>query len=194
MNIYDFDETIYKGDTCKDVVKYGLIKHPFLTLNSLVKAFFLKKKYDKGLVSYEHAKEVMLSFIFKTKNYEDFLNRFVDSHMKNVKPWYKDIQTENDIIASASYEIWISMFAERLGIKYVIATKTDKNGKIVGKNCKASEKVNRLNKEFKNVKYIHAYSDSKVDTPILELAKESYVVEGDKLIPYKKNYPFKNTK
>ena len=194
MNIYDFDETIYKGDTCKDVVKYGLIKHPFLTLNSLVKAFFLKKKYDKGLVSYEHAKEVMLSFIFKTKNYEDFLNRFVDSHMKNVKPWYKDIQTENDIIASASYEIWISMFAERLGIKYVIGTIVDEEGHIIGKNCKKEEKVRRIKEVFPDSEFIHSYSDSSVDIPILELSKESYVVEGNELKLYKKGYPFKNNK
>ena len=32
MNIYDFDGTIYDGDSCRDIVKYGLKKHPILTL------------------------------------------------------------------------------------------------------------------------------------------------------------------
>ena len=191
MNIFDFDNTIYNGDTCKDIVKYALKKHPFLTLNSLSKALILKKKYDKGLTSYEHAKEVMLSFIFKIKNYEEFINDFVDTHMKNIKPFYKEIQTDNDIIASASYEIWIGLFAKRLGIKHVIATKTDKNGKIVGKNCKGKEKVVRILKEFKNKEFICSYSDSEVDIPILELSKNAFVVEGDDLLPYKKGFNFK---
>ena len=52
--------------------------------------------------------------------------------MKNIKPWYMAKKTENDVILSASYDLWISQFAKRLGVKVVIATKTDSNGKKVG--------------------------------------------------------------
>ena len=98
----------------------------------------------------------------------------------------------NDIIISASYELWVSQFCKRLGIKYVIATKTDSDGKIIGKNCKGTEKLRRLATVIPNAVIVSAYSDSSCDIPILDVAKTAYVVEGDKLITYTKGYKFKN--
>ena len=52
MNIYDFDGTIYNGDSCKDIIKYGMKKHPFITMKALKKAKKLNKEYKQGLVSF----------------------------------------------------------------------------------------------------------------------------------------------
>jgi HAD superfamily phosphoserine phosphatase-like hydrolase len=194
MNIYDFDGTIYEGDSCHDIVIFGLKHYPHLTLNSLIKAGVLRRKYKNGKISFKIVKENLLSFIFKIKNYKTFVNEFVNTHMCNIKPFYKEIQNENDIIVTASYELWINVFAKNLGVKYVIATKTDKNGNIIGDNCKGKEKVRRLLEEFKDKEFINAYSDSSVDIPILELAKNPYVVEGNKVLKYRKGYNFKNNK
>lgn len=192
MNIYDFDDTIYNGDTNRDIIVYGFKKHPFLVLKALKKANKLQKEYKNGLVEFERVKEALLSFIFQIKNYPKFINDFVDSHMKKIKPWYINRKSDNDIIISASYEIWIMQFCRRLGIKYVIATKTDSEGKIIGKNCKGIEKLKRLANVIPNAVIVSAYSDSSCDIPILEAARTAYVVEGDKLITYTKGYQFKN--
>lgn len=192
MNIYDFDDTIYNGDTNRDIIVYGFKKHPFLVLKALKKAKKLQKEYKNGLVEFERVKEALLSFIFQIKNYPKFINDFVDSHMKKIKPWYINRKSDNDIIISASYEIWIMQFCRRLGIKYVIATKTDSEGKIIGKNCKGAEKLKRLANVIPNAVIVSAYSDSSCDIPILEAARTAYVVEGDKLITYTKGYKFKN--
>ena len=192
MNIYDFDDTIYNGDTNRDILMYGFKKHPFLVLKALKKAKKLQNDYKRGVIEFERVKEAMLSFIFEIKNYPKFINDFVDSHMKNIKPWYLNRRTQNDIIISASYELWVSQFCKRLGIKYVIATKTDGEGKIIGKNCKGPEKLRRLATVIPNAVIVSAYSDSSCDIPILDVAKTAYVVEGDKLITYTKGYKFKN--
>ena len=192
MNIYDFDDTIYNGDTNRDILMYGFKKHPFLVLKALKKAKKLQNDYKRGVIEFERVKEAMLSFIFEIKNYPKFINDFVDSHMKNIKPWYLNRRTQNDIIISASYELWIMQFCKRLGIRYVIATKTDSDGKIIGKNCKGTEKLKRLSSVIPNAVIVSAYSDSSCDIPILEAARTAYVVEGDKLITYTKGYKFKN--
>ena len=194
MNIYDFDGTIYNGDSCKDIIIYGFKKHPSLVIKSLKKANKLNHDYKNGLVEFERVKEELLSFIFKINNYPKFINDFVSSHIKKIKPWYMSRKNENDIIISASYELWISAFARRLGIKYVIATRTDSDGKILGKNCKKEEKVNRIRSIFPNANILCSYSDSSSDIPMLEIANNAYVVEGNKLITYKKGYKFKNNK
>ena len=192
MNIYDFDDTIYNGDTNRDILMYGFKKHPFLVLKALKKAKKLQNDYKRGVIEFERVKEAMLSFIFKIKNYPKFINDFVDSHMKNIKPWYISRRTQNDIVISASYELWIMQFCKRLGIRYVIATKTDSDGRIIGKNCKGAEKLKRLASVIPNAVIVSAYSDSSCDIPILESARTAYVVEGNKLITYTKGYKFKN--
>ncbi len=192
--VYDFDGTIYDGDSCKDIVKYGLKKHPFLTLKALKKAKKLNKEYEAGLVPFEKVKEALLSFIFEIRNYPKFINKFVSSHMKKIKPFYNARKTQNDLIASASYELWISLFARNLGVKHVIATRTDSDGHILDRNCKGAEKVRKIQQLFPKATIACSYSDSSVDIPILEMANVAYVVEGNKLITYKRGYQFKNNK
>lgn len=192
MNIYDFDNTIYNGDTNKDIILYSLRKHPFKVINALLKANKLNKEYKKGLIPFERVKETMLSFLFKIKDTEKFIDGFVDSHIKNIKPWYLSKKDDKDIIISASYELWIVPFCKKLGIKYVIGTKTNNDGTIKGKNCKGREKLIRLAEVIPNAVIINSYSDSESDLPILEVAQNAFVVEGNNLIPYKKGYSFKN--
>ena len=85
-------------------------------------------------------------------------------------------------------------FAKELGVKISIATNTDKNGKIVGKNCKKQEKVNRLKEVISLDKVECAYGDSACDVYVLNVAKKGYVVEGNELVPYKKGYKFKTSR
>ena len=194
MNIYDFDGTIYDGDSCKDIVLYGLKKYPRVTSKSLFKSRRLNKLYKKGHIEFEAVKEVLLSFIFKIPNKKKFINDFVSSHLNKIKPWYLSRKNDKDVIVSASHDIWISEFAKQLDIKHIICTKVDDDGMIIGKNCKRYEKVNRIKKEFPNTKILSSYSDSASDIPILELTDNSFVIEGNKIIPYKKGYKFKNNK
>ena len=192
MNIYDFDNTIYNGDTNKDILLYSFKKHPFKVIKALNKTKKLERDYKRGLITFERVKEAMLSFLFEIDDLNGYIEKFVSSHMKNIKPWYLSRKTDYDIVISASYELWIIPFCKKLGIKYVLATKTDKDGHIIGKNCKGEEKVKRLASTIPNAQIITSYSDSESDLPILNIAKTAYVVEGTKLIPYVKGYKFKN--
>ena len=192
--VYDFDGTIYDGDSCRDIVKYGLRKHPFITMKALKKAKKLEKEHEAGLVSFEQVKETLLSFIFQIPNYPKFINKFVSKNMKKIKPFYNSRKTEHDVIVSASYDLWISIFARNLGVKCVIATKTNSEGEIQGYNCKGEEKVKRIMEAFPNTSISAAYSDSEVDVPMLNMANVAYVVEGNKLITYRRGYEFKNKK
>lgn len=194
MNIYDFDDTIYAGDTMVDIFKYSIVRHPILVIRSIFNAIKYYQKYKKGIINFELFKENLLSFLFKIKNREEYINQFINSNIYKIKDWYKANQKDDDIIISASYELWIKPFCNKIGIKNVIATKTDDNGKILGKNCKREEKVRRLYEEFPNIKVNESYSDSKTDIPMLEIAEKPFIVEGNNLIEYTKDYNFKKLK
>lgn len=191
MNVYDFDDTIYRGDTSIDLIKYTLIKHPFLMLKYIFK--FIKKGvlYKLNKVEFKEVKETLFMFLIEIKDLDKYLEKFTDKYMKNIKSWYKEKQKKEDLVISASYTIWIKKFCDRLNIKNVIGTEVDlKTGKIIGNNCSGEEKLKRFDKLFPNIEILESYSDSKKDIPLLERAKQGYVVKGDKITPYKKEYKF----
>ncbi len=53
MNVYDFDGTIYNGDSGVDFIKYSIIKHPFIVTWHGVKSikYFLLYKLNKIKIS-----------------------------------------------------------------------------------------------------------------------------------------------
>ena len=72
------------------------------------------KDYKANLIKFEIVKESLLSFIFKIDNYEDFIDEFVNINMKKIKPWYLSQKKEDDIIITASCDLWIDKFANKL--------------------------------------------------------------------------------
>ncbi len=184
MNVYDFDGTIYNGESNRDLILFTFKSHPFLVLFSLTKALVLYIKYKFKKVPFERVKETMLSFIFKIDNYDKLIDSFVEKNIKKIKSFYLDNKKDNDVLLSASYDLWINKFAKKLGIKNVISTNVNNNGKIIGKNCKGKEKVKRF-KEFSNKSINCAYGDRESDKYILNEAKEAYMVRGNKLIKFK---------
>ncbi len=82
-------------------------------------------------------------------------------------------------MVSASLEDYLIPFANKLGIKNVIATKLEVKdniltGKMLGPNCRAQEKVNRIYEYFGDVEIIAAYGDSRGDKEMIEAAKEKH--------------------
>lgn len=191
MNVYDFDDTIYKGDTSEDLIKYTLKKKPLLMLKYIFKTIPVLVKYIFKKAKRQDVKESLFMFIIEIKNLDKYLDKFVDEHMNNIKPWYKERQKKDDVVISASYIIWIKKFCDRLNIKNSIGTEVDlKTGKIIGKNCSGKEKLVRFDKMFPGKVILESYSDSKHDLPLLERAKQGYVVKDNEIIPYRKGYKF----
>ncbi len=187
MNIYDFDNTIYNGDTNVDLILYSFFRHPIIVLKSLFSVIVCYIKYKSKKISFEEVKEHMLSFLFKIKDLDSYLDKFVDKKIHNIKSWYRENHKDDDVVISASYNIWIEKFCKKLNIKNIIATTTNEKGKILGKNCSGEEKVKRLMEEFPDIKVNNAYSDSLDDVPMLKLANKSYLVKKNKLVEFKSN-------
>jgi len=84
------------------------------------------------------------------------------------------------LIVTASPEITVRPFAQRLGADELIGTrlKLDAQGRVAGPfeghNCRAQEKVERLRARFgPDVRLKAAYGDSSGDVQMLELAEEA---------------------
>lgn len=188
MNIYDFDKTIYDGDSTLDFYFYSLKKNPIIFFK-IFKAIIYLLKYKMKLTSKEKFKETFYEFFLNIPNIEKEVESFWDSNISKIKAWYLEQMQTSDIIISASPEFLLKPAIKRIGLKEenLIASKVSpKTGRYTGKNCYGEEKIYRLKKHMKkigkeNETIENAYSDSLSDKPILTLAKKGYIVTKDEI-------------
>ena len=181
MNCYDFDKTIYDGDSTRDFYLFCLKRHKGIvkTFPSLIKAFtkfYICKKGEKT-----EFKEKMYRFLHYV-DVENDITDFWKSHKKNIKDWYYKQQKADDVIISASPEFLLKPICKELGIKYLMASKVDKNtGLYDGINCHGKEKVRRFYRMFPNGEIEKFYSDSYSDSPLADISKKAFLVKGNEL-------------
>lgn len=185
INLYDFDNTIYSGDSSTDFFFYCALRHPSIYLN-LPKMAVAGIKYKLKKCSKTEMKEVIFSFLQKVPNVDEEVKNFWETHRSHIKEFYLKKKHDKDIIISASPEFLLKPITDELKVKELIGSRVNKKtGKFTGLNCHGEEKIRRLNKVYKDIKVNESYSDSKSDIPILKLAKKAFYVKGDKLIETK---------
>ena len=183
MNIYDFDGTIYGGDSTFDFLMYSIKKHPsllrFLPIQGWAAAKYLAKRMEKTAMKEQFYR------IFTGYDAEALLEEFWDKHQHKIYDWYPGQQEETDIVISASPEFILKPICARLGIKTLMASRVDsKTGKYEGLNCWGEEKVRRLKEQTGITHCSKFFSDSHSDTPLAKIADEAFLVKDGKIIPW----------
>lgn len=181
MNVYDFDDTIYKGDSTLDFFLFCLKKEP--------KVIFCMPCQVYGVLGHlfhrldtKEMKECFFSFLPRLNHPEKLVEAFWDSHQHKIKTWYRENKTTEDLVISASPFFLIAPICARLGIAEPIASPTSiHTGKFEGENCKGKEKVTQFYKRFPNGRIERFYSDSKSDTPLAKIAQQAYLVKGSEI-------------
>lgn len=187
MNIYDFDKTIYINDSSVDFFKYCLKRNKKMFL-LLPKMFFALILYLLKIIEKEQMKSTFFSFIKYFDDIEKTALEFWEYKNYKLKDYYINQRNKKDIIVSASPEFLLKPVAKKYGFKLIGTIHDLKTGKIIGNNCYGKEKVERLKKEG-ITDCENFYSDSLSDTPASKIAKHSYIVKGESLIPWHEYKP-----
>lgn len=189
MNVYDFDGTIYDGDSSVDFYWYALKKKPYI-ICSLPKqllgfVLYALKRIDKAKL-----KSYFFSFLSMIDGQELAASFWSIRHHK-IFPWYHQQKSPDDIVISASPEFLLQPICQSLGIRCLIASKVDGNsGAFLSANCYGEEKVRRFYLECGEIPVDHFYSDSPSDEPMASLAHKAYLVKNGKIT----NWPAQNLK
>ncbi len=198
--LYDFDGTLYKGDTSLDFCFYVYRKK---ILRSILFPYqvLLFFTYLVGWLSVEKFKEKFYVFLKGISPFEldALLEEFWGKHFP-VKFNHELLQIigkqKKDqikiVCVSASPALFMEPLLKKSGIDLIIGTELvfeNRTYRIKGKNCRGYEKVRRLMKEFDldQVKIVQAYGDNKYDIPMLGLANESFLIVRGKVIPLDSN-------
>lgn len=176
MNVYDFDGTIYRGDSTVDFYLFALKKKPGL-LRYLPKQMWGAILYVMKRIGKTEFKEYFYSFLSGMDG-EKLLDDFWKQNRDKIGRWYLDRQQPDDMIISASPEFLLKPICESLGIRCLIASKVDiRSGKYTGRNCRGKEKVLRLAQEYHISHIDQFYSDSNSDLPLAQMADHAYLVK-----------------
>ena len=184
IDVYDFDGTLYDGDSTADYVLYCLRRHPSLLLAlprvGLAAARLLLRRTD--LTGFKSALFCAMS---RRIDLEEEAERFWrdERTKKKLGAWFE--KTPRDlpiVIASASPEFELRHAAAILGVGTLIGTRCEKGtGRLVGRNCKGEEKLLRIREAVGEYAVRAMYTDDiKADAPLLAIAQEKYLVtHGD---------------
>ena len=189
IDLYDFDKTIYDGDSTIDFYIYSIKKQPSLLIYLFIQLFYFGL-YLLRIIDTKKFKEKFLIFTKSIKNIDKHVNDFWKKNSHKIKDIF-NFKNKKVVIISASPEFLLKPIIKKMNFYKLIATKYDiKKRKIIGENCYGEEKVNRINKEFNKIQVENAYSDSLSDLPILKLAKKGYIIKKNEIIDlnnYKKD-------
>lgn len=184
MNVYDWDNTIYRGDSTFGMVMYAYGHRP-LTLLSLPRTAVCGLLYGLHLMKKLTFKQNLYHMFVFIRDMDRFVDEYTSSHLDHVKKWYLEQQKEDDVVISASPEFLIKSFCAKIGIHHVMASVVDpKTGKYSGLNCHGEEKVRRYREVYGDAPIDSFYSDSRSDAPLAGLAAHAYLVHGDERNPW----------
>lgn len=182
MNVYDFDKTVYDGDSTIDFYIYCLKESPGL-VRYLPVQLWGALLYILGIYSKVRFKENFFSFLRSLDNRDEVIEGFWEFHEVKIRDWYKKRRMNSDVIISASPEFLLAPMCKKLGVNTLIASKVDfRTGMYDGENCEGQQKVERLNCVFPKYEIEEFYSDSLQDAPLAELARQSYLVNGANIV------------
>lgn len=183
MNVFDFDKTIFDGDSTYAFIKYCMKKHPKALLylpyiGWVSMAYYL---FHRGTKT--QFKEKMYSFLRVCDTKAD-VESFWERNPGSIKPFYKSIHRDDDVIVSASPDFLLKPLEEKLHIHVIASRVSPENGKTTGENCYHMEKVRRFKEVYPDGVIESFYSDSYSDEPLALLADRAYIVKGDELIDW----------
>lgn len=184
MNVYDFDQTIYRRDSTADFYFYCLARRPEIALLLPMQGFHFAR-YLLGRISKTAFKERFYRFFTKVPDMDAWVEDFWRTHRGGISAWYLAQQRSDDLVISASPEFLLRPICRDLGISHLLASRVDpKTGQYTGKNCHGREKVRRLRAAFPGAQVGEFCSDSLSDTPLAELAEKSYIIKKERKLDW----------
>ena len=184
MNVYDFDNTLLRGDSSARFFAFCLghcprmwLDVPAQAVNGLLFALRLKPK--------QAFKQRMFGFLRLIGDVDAAVDAFWAANLSRIKPFYAATRRPDDVVISASPEFLIGPACRKLGVARAMGSPVDRHtGVFSGPNCHGAEKVRRFREAFPDGHIEAFYSDSHSDDPLAALADEAWLVKGDRLVPW----------
>ncbi|MBQ9429144.1 MAG: HAD family hydrolase [Clostridia bacterium] len=182
MRVFDFDNTVYDGESPFDCFLYGLRYRPG-TIRYIFIVLYYLTRYKLHNISEEKMEAAMrthvASYIRVFNDVPDFSGKFWDKHEHKIKPWYHP--RPDDIFLTANFNILTDEICRRLGVRDCISSTVDLENPENMTVVFGSKKVDAFFKKYGDAHIDELYTDSKYDFALIEHADKAFLVKGNKI-------------
>lgn len=185
LDVYDFDGTLYSGDSSVDFWRFCVARQPAL-LRYLPCQLWGALGMKLHVLSPEKGKSLFFSFLRGVHLSEQRVMAFWEKNRNRLVRWFCPQPDAATVVISASPAFLLERVCAQMGVQTVIATDMDSaTGCIRGCNCKGKEKVRRLYECFGEDCVVRSmYTDSmRADRPLLLLAERRFLVKKGQASP-----------
>ena len=190
MNVFDFDNTIYNGESGMDIFLFflkldplGVVKYSGKFMEGFIKYKTNKIKIDEVKSEYGY---MLKEYLAKVDNLEQRLEEFWDKNERKIKPFYETVRKDDDIIVSACPEAMLKIMLSRMGIdeSRMIGTEVDIATGEIGRINYRENKALYFKERFPDAEIDDFYTDSMSDECLMKMAKRVFMVDGDKITEF----------
>ncbi|NMM96256.1 haloacid dehalogenase [Bifidobacterium sp. DSM 109960] len=190
MRVFDFDGTIYDGESLFDLYLFSLRYEP-KALRFIAPVLRYAVKYKLGRASFEQMERGVrglcddyLRLVARSVDLDRLVAAFWTRNMKRIKPWYEP--RPDDVILTASFDLTVGEACRRLGIDHVIGSVIDPESMAVEYLNFNINKPKRFRELYgEGVVIDEFYTDSRFDQPMIDIARHAYMVKGNKVTQVK---------
>lgn len=187
MRVFDFDGTIYDGESLFDLYLYSA-RHDPKVFRYIAPVLRYAVKYKLGRATLEQMEygvgkmtEGYLTELSRSKrvaSVEQLVDDFWDRYYARIKPWYQP--KSDDVILTASFGLTVGEVCRRLGVRNLVASEVDvETMKVTYLNFNTN-KTKRFRELYGPDAVIDEfYTDSKFDQPMIDMARHAFMVKGN---------------
>jgi phosphoserine phosphatase len=184
MNVYDFDNTIYEGESGIDMFFFYLKKRPGLVR--------FAPQVLRGVIDYKTSGvsladvaarygNILKVFLDGIADYAADAREFWDQHEHRLRSFYHHLHRPDDLIISASPEQSLREVCMRLGVARYIGTVIDEATSTLDFICFRENKVKAFRERYPGQTIENFYTDSMNDKPLMEIAQHVFLVKKGRI-------------
>lgn len=193
MRVFDFDGTIYDGESLFDLYLYSA-RHDPKVFRYIAPVLRYAVKYKLGRATLEQMEygvgkmtEGYLTELSRSKrvaSVEQLVDDFWDRYYARIKPWYQP--ESDDVILTASFGLAVGEVCRRLGVRNLVASEVDVGTMKVTYLNFSTNKAKRFRELYgPDVVIDEFYTDSKFDQPMIDMARHAFMVKGNTITQVK---------
>lgn len=180
MKVFDFDNTIYEGESMVDFFYFILEKKEELKKYKPLVSKFLKL-YEHNLLPIGLVKRVINKYkgeaSFSTKNLDKYIDEFWKLHINKLNKEMLNKVSKEDVIMTASVNILIDPIKDKLKTKNIYTSLVDIENKELLFLCYKDNKVDKFKEIYKDTMIDELYTDSYADKPLMSISKKVFLVD-----------------
>lgn len=180
MNVFDFDNTLYNGESSVDILLFCIWKRKTLII-TLPFVLYCLIAYKLRILK----KETVMKFVAKfsklivkyESDFDAYISEFWSKNIKKLRSDMLELVTEDDAIITGAVNIVLDGIRDKLKTDNIICTQIDRKTGKLEFHCYMETKVTAFKEKFPDKTINKFYTDSYVDLPMMKISKEVFLVK-----------------